>query len=111
MNRFLLGLAFSICVVRGVAAQAEATCKSGVLINHRVASICGSVTVPDHGVVTTHLDCNGYSIAVYCDMASEPNKLTLTMTSPSGETETTSSEKEVHMTDANGYGAVVGCSL
>lgn len=107
-----MGKIFIILAVATVAgsAFADVTCNSGILLGHRVSSICSSVTIPENGAISTTMSCNGYAINIDCNLHSIPNKLTLKITSPTGETKSTSSESEVHLTDADGNGAVVGCS-
>jgi len=107
MGKFLF---IFVVATLGRSAFADVTCSAGVLLGHRVSSICSSVTIPENGAISTTMSCNGYAIKIDCDLHSSPNKLTLQITAPSGETKATSIESEVHLTDADGNGAVVGCS-
>lgn len=95
----------------GSSAFAEMTCQSAALSAHHVSGLCSAMTIPDNSAITAKTDCNGYSITIDCDLHSVPNKLTLTISGPTGQTKSTSSETEVHLTDINGNGAVIECAL
>ena len=91
-------------------AFASLDCALAMVSASQESPAFSSFTVPNHSAISSKFSHKGYKFTVDCDLHSRPNKLSLSIVGPNGESTSTSSENELKLIDEGGNGALIRCT-
>lgn len=103
---------FVIVGLISVPAMAGTTCISSAIVGGQTANPSAATEVPSNGSISGTVNINGYKINIDCDLNGRRrhHTLSLAITTPSGETASTSTGNELKLVNSSGDGVSVRCS-